>query len=61
MVTVYFKPGNKKPQIAKAIKRVLNIRIIDAVDASEVGRVECDKSKREALVKAIEEAGGKLV
>ena len=59
---IYFKPDKAElSQIVKAIKRVLSIKMVDAVNAAEIGRIECDKEHRDALVKAIENAGAKLV
>lgn len=60
MVTIYFKPGDNKLLVVKAIKETLHISLINARDAVEVGRIKCVPSYRERVVKAIEKAGGKL-
>lgn len=61
MVTIYFDPGPAKLQVVKAIWKTLSINLGDARDAVDLGRLKCDKNRREEVTKAIEKAGGKLV
>ena len=60
MVTIYFKPGDNKLLVVKAIKETLHLSLKDARDAADLGRITCYQSDRDRLVKAIEDAGGKL-
>ena len=45
----------------KAIKDVTNCGLREAKDAVDLQRVDCEPEQRDALTKAIEEAGGKVM
>lgn len=58
-VTLWFKPGEAETlKLVKAIKDSAHISLGDAKDAVEIQRVKCDKKYREAVIDAIEAAGG---
>lgn len=58
-VTLWFKPGEAETlKLVKAIKDSAHISLRDAKDAVEIQRVTCKKEYREAVIKAIEAAGG---
>lgn len=57
-VTLWFKPGEHPTQVVKAIKDSAHIPLGDAKDAVEIQRVTCKKEYREAVISAIEAAGG---
>ncbi len=57
-VTLWFKPGEHPTQVVEAIKNSAHIPLRDAKDAVEIQRVTCKKEYREAVIKAIEAAGG---
>lgn len=61
MVTLWFKPGLDKGAMILALKLFAHITLSDARNAFEIGRVKCKKEYKDALIKAIEKAGGKIV
>lgn len=60
MITVHFDPGANKLQMVKALKVTLNIGLKEAKDFVDLHRVRCEKEQRDAVIEAIEGAGGKL-
>ena len=61
MITLWIDPGAAKLQVVKAIKDVTKCGLREAKDAVEIQRVDCEPEQRDALIKAIEEAGGQVV
>lgn len=61
MVTLWFKPGPDKGAMILVLKQYAHITLSDARNAFEIERVKCKKEYRDALIKAIEKAGGKIV
>ena len=61
MVTLWFKPGPYKLQIVKAIMNNAHISLREAKDAVDMERVKCEAKYKDAVIKAIEESGGKMV
>lgn len=60
MITVNFDPGANKLQMVKAIKETLHIGLKEAKDFVELHRIQCEKEQGDAVIEAIEGAGGKL-
>ena len=65
MVTLWFKPPSKSGieylKMVSAIKNSAHISLRDAKDAVEIERVTCEVKYKDAVIKEIEKAGGKLV
>lgn len=61
MITLPFIPGASKLRVIKAIKRTTNCTLLEAKDAVDLQRVSCEPEQREDLIKAIEDAGGKVM
>lgn len=61
MITVHFDPGPNKLLMVKAIKETLNIGLKKAKDFVDLHRIQCEKEQGDAVVEAIEGAGGKLL
>ena len=61
MITLPFIPGASKLRVIKAIKRTTNCTLLEAKDAVDLQRVSCEYEQREELIKAIEDAGGKVM
>lgn len=60
MITVHFDPGPNKLLLVKALKVTLNIGLKEAKDFVDLHRVQCEKEQGDAVIEAIEGAGGKL-
>ena len=61
MITLWIDPGPAKLQVAKAIKQTTHCGLREAKDAVEIQRVDCEPEQKEALIKALEAAGAKIV
>ena len=61
MITLPFIPGASKLRVIKAIKRTTNCTLLEAKDAVDLQRVSCEYEQREELIKAIEDAGEKVM
>jgi ribosomal protein L7/L12 len=63
MITLWLNPVpiGIKLRVVKAIKDVTNCGLREAKDAVDLQRVDCEPEQRDALTKAIEEAGGKVM
>ena len=63
MITLWLNPVpiGIKLQVVKAIKDVTKCGLREAKDAVEIQRVYCKPEQRDALIKAIEKAGGQVV
>lgn len=63
MITLWLNPVplRIKLQVVKAIKDVTKCGLREAKDAVEIQRVDCEPEQRDALIKAIEKAGGQVV
>lgn len=61
MITLSFIPGASKLRVIKAIKCTTHCLLREAKDAVDLQRVDCEPEQRDALTKAIEEAGGKVM
>lgn len=63
MITLWLNPvpSSVKLQVVKAIKESTHCGLREAKDAVEIQRVNCEPEQREAVIKAIEAAGGKVV
>lgn len=61
MITLWIDPGAAKLRVVKAIKVVTKCSLREAKDAVDLQRVNCEPEQREALIKAIEKAGGQVV
>lgn len=61
MITLWIDPGAAKLQVVKAIKETTHCSLREAKDAVDLQRVDCEPKQREALIKALEAAGAKIV
>lgn len=61
MITLWIDPGAAKLQVVKAIKDVTKCGLREAKDAVDLQRVNCEPEQREALIKALEAAGAKIL
>ncbi|MEE3485702.1 MAG: ribosomal protein L7/L12 [Bacteroidales bacterium] len=61
MITLSFIPGASKLRVIKAIKCTTHCLLREAKDAVDLQRVNCEPKQRDALIKAIEKAGGKVM
>jgi ribosomal protein L7/L12 len=61
MITLWIDPGAAKLQVVKAIKVVTKCGLREAKDAVDLQRVNCKPEQREALIKALEAAGAKIL
>lgn len=61
MITLPFIPGASKLRVIKAIKRTTHCTLLEAKDAVDLQRVNCEPEQRKDLIKAIEDAGGKVM
>ena len=63
MITLWLNPVpvGIRLQVVKAIKDVTKCGLREAKDAVEIQRVCCKPEQRDALIKAIEKAGGQVV
>lgn len=60
MVTIGFDPGPNKLLMVKVIKETLHIGLKEAKDFVDLHYVQCEKEQGDAVIEAIEGAGGKL-
>lgn len=61
MITLPFIPGPSKLEVIAAINRTIDCGLREARDAVDLQRVKCKPEQREDLIKAIEDAGGKVM
>ena len=63
MITLWLNPVpiGIKLQVVKAIKDVTKCGLREAKDAVDLQRVDCEPEQREALIKALEAAGAKIL
>ena len=63
MITLWLNPVpiGIRLQVVKAIRDVTKCGLREAKDAVEIQRVDCEPKQRDALIKAIEKAGGQVV
>lgn len=63
MITLWLNPVpiGIKLQVVKVIKDVTKCGLRKAKDAVDIQRVDCEPEQRDALIKAIEKAGGQVV
>lgn len=63
MITLWLNPVpiGIRLQVVKAIKDVTKCGLREAKDAVDIQRVDCEPEQRDALIKAIEKAGGQVV
>ena len=61
MITLWIDPGPAKLKVVKAIKETTHCGLREAKDAVEIQRVDCEPEQKEALIKALEAAGAKIV
>lgn len=61
MITLWIDPGAAKLRVVKAIKETIHCSLREAKDAVDLQRVDCEPEQREALIKALEAAGAKIV
>lgn len=63
MITLWLNPVpiGIKLQVVKVIKDVTKCGLREAKDAVDIQRVDCEPEQRDALIKAIEKAGGQVV
>lgn len=61
MITLPFVPGASKLEVIAAIMRATHCGLREARDAVDLQRVNCEPKQREDLIKAIEDAGGKVM
>lgn len=61
MITLPFIPGPSKLEVIAAIIRTIHCGLREAKDAVDLQRVNCEPEQRKDLIKAIEDAGGKVM
>lgn len=63
MITLWLNPVpiGIKLRVVRAIKETTHCGLREAKDAVDLRRVDCEPKQRDALIKAIEKAGGQIL